>query len=235
MAKVDDLTSNIAVLVANNKLAVVKFLRGQGINISVKSSERDVALVLFQGLADNKFAKNFNDWVTNSQSNYGGDYSNAKGYDRFEKAFTGSLESIAVKKGDFANFDTSKPFDIGDFGTGYKSALDADGNKVDNLLTRGAKSVNWGSLINGGISFWQTSEKAKAERKQGELLLKVEQAKIDAMIKSGELTTRQGEIQLEIAREQSNAPESKTVIYIVGGAVAVTVLAVIGYVLVKRK
>jgi len=228
MAKVDDLTSNIAVLVANNKLAVIKFLRGQGIDISVKSSEQDVALVLFQGLADNKFAKNFNDWVTNSQSNYGGDY-------KKEKAFTGSLESIAVKKGNFANFDTSKPFNIGDFGTGYKSPLDADGNKVDNLLSRGAKSVNWGILINSGVSYWQTSEKAKAERKQAELLLKVEQAKIDAMIKSGELTTRQGEIQLQIAREQSNSPESKTVIYIVGGAVAVAVLAVIGYVLVKRK
>jgi len=237
MAKIDELTSAIALLVVNNKKGVVDFLRSQGINVSHNAEEKDISVVLFQALADSKFANSFSKWASKKS-----DYSNFMNpHDtfsvngvRYTQAEWNAYKKARGKKpknfsGNYSNV-IDDPYDINNL-IKKDPKLKEDGSKVGNAL----RSFDWIGGINAGLSWWQTSEKAKADRKASELEYKTAQAKIDAQIQSGQISLQLGQQQLDALKIQSQAPASKTVLYIVGGAVAVGLLATIGYVLVKRK
>jgi len=207
MAKIDDLTTLISKLVVNEKSKVTSFLRSQGINVSSSAKAEDVSVLLFQALGNAKFNTAFVKWINST-----------------------FMVGNSSKSGEFANLDDYNPLDLNNL-IKTNPKLKEDGSKIGNAL----RSFDWIGGINAGLQFWQTSESAKAKRRELELIAKTQREQIEAQVQSGELSKELAEIQLEALRIQSSAPQSKTVLYIVGGAVAVGLLATIGYVLVKRK
>ncbi len=257
MVRSDNFADVIAMVVATDKQGVVSFMRSEGINVSPSEDVKAITKTLLMSLVKSEvFKTNFIKWAESryqNESNYSGE-SNASGFDPMATQGSGqefdamsSQQGTNLKDGGFANasgeFDamSSQSGDFSPMDSQYANFFNNDnpynpetgtgGTGVGNAL----RKVNWGDLINNGVSIWQQSEQAKIQKDTLNAGIRAKQLELDTALANGEITRQSYEAQLELARLDKNAPQSTVYLWIIGGVVLLGALGTTIYFATRKK
>ena len=95
--------------------------------------------------------------------------------------------------------------------------------------------LNFGDLINNGVSIWQTSEQGKQQQKLIDSQIKAKELELQALVEQGKLSSEAMANQLALLKAQKNAPQSSVILYVIGGVVLLGALGTAIYFATRKK
>lgn len=202
----------IAIIVTDDKIGVIKFLRSQGIAISPNSDEKEVIRTLFGSFNSEKFRERFKKWVDTqyqSELNISGDLGTLP--NPFEELMSGVSSTTPI--------------------TSPATTTGTSSEKKDGFLS----GINAGQILNFGFSAFQTGQQGKIQRDLANAQIKAEEIKLQALVEQGKLSTQQMQQQLDLLKVQTNAPQSQTLLYVIGGVVLLGALGTAIYFATRKK
>lgn len=233
MVRSENFSDLIAMIVADDKQGVVRFLRGQGIAVSPTADIQEVVRSVFASLKSDKFRQKFVSWADNKYKSTA-NFSNANGFDPMD-AQSGGAE---------LNFSTMPPLDISTIGTtvpvgststvtsGSKPSTTSGGTAVGNAI-RDLGGI--GGILNTGIGIWQSQEQSKQQKDLINAQIRAKELELQALVEQGKLSSQAMQQQLDLLKAQKEAPKSQTLLYVIGGVVLLAGIGTAIYFATRKK
>lgn len=230
MVTSENFSDLIAMIVADDKQGVIRFLRGQGIAVSPSADVQDVVRSLFLSLKSEKFKQKFVSWADNKYKSKD-NFSNANGFDPMD-AQNGGAE---------VNFVTT-PQAPSDLGLQINRTV-SQVNAAPTTTTSGGTAVGdtirglggLSGIINTGINIWQTKEQSEQQKDLINAQIKAKELELQALVAQGQLSSQAMQQQLALLRAQKEAPKSQTLLYVIGGIVLLAGIGTAIYFATRKK
>lgn len=224
MVQSENFSELIAMIVADDKQGVIQFLRSQGIGISPNATTQNVVKTLFASFNSKIFAERFSKWADNKYKSNNVNFSSANGVFDPMDAQNGGAE-INFNGIDF-NFGNTNPisspaFEPAKTKTGAGQVIDSIGGI--------------GGIVDKGWQFWINSEERKKQEAANAAAIRAEEIRLEAILAQGKITKEQMDAQLALLREEKNAPQSQTLLYVIGGIVLLGALGTAIYFATRKK
>lgn len=237
MVRSENFSDLIAMIVADDKQGVVRFLRGQGIAVSPTADIQEVVRSVFASLKSDKFRQKFVSWADNKYKSTA-NFSNANGFDPMD-AQSGGAE---------LNFSTMPPLDISTIGTtapvgststvtsGTTTSTTSGGTAVGNAI-RDLGGI--GGILNMGIGIWQSQEQYKQQKDLINAQIRAKELDLQKQREQGQITQAQLNAELEKLKAGQGTTDgelqNKKVLYIVGGVVLLAGIGTAIYFATRKK
>lgn len=205
------LSDAIGFIVADDKQAVIRFLRSQGIAIPMNADGKEVVRSLFASFNSDKFKEKFSQWADakySSKSNF---------------------------SGQFANFyDPTDPFGnlMQSTGSGTQPSTTSGNESKGGGFFSG---VNVSDILNNGIGIWKTSEQGKQQKDLINAQIRQEEIKLEQLKEQGKISQQQYDAQMQGLQSGSGASGSNMVLYVIGGVVLLGALGTAIYFATRKK
>jgi len=265
MVRSEQFTGLISVIVGTDLEGVISFLRSEGVNVSLSAKPTEVTSILVYSLANSEVLKqSFVSWADSrykntTQSNYSGE-NYASGFDPMATQGSGqefdamsSQQGANLKEDGFAN--ASGEFDAMDSQSGgfspmetqhanflgnkdgeksytpYDPNVEGSGSAVGNFLRGGS----FQKIIDTGLGFWQNDTEFKQKEKIANAGLEAERLRLEQLKEQGKLTQQQFDAQYQLAKQNSEAPQSTVIFWVIGGVVLLGALGTTIYFATRKK
>ena len=262
MVTSEKFTGLISVIVGTDLEGVIAFLRSEGVNVSLSAKPTEVTNILVYSLANSEVLKeSFISWADSryqNQSNYSGE-SYASGFDPMATQGIGqefdamsSQQGANLKDGGFSNasgefnpmdtqsggFSTMESQHANFFGskdgeryTPYNAETGTGGSTVGNFL----RGDSFTKIIDTGLGFWKNDTQFKQQQKLANAGLEAERLRLEQLKEQGKLTQQQFDAQYQLAKQQSEAPKSTVIFWVIGGVVLLGALGTTIYFATRKK
>lgn len=127
-----------------------------------------------------------------------------------------------------ANFLGSKD---GERYTPYDPNVEGSGSAVGNFL----RGDSFQKLIDTGLGFWASDTEFKRNRDLANAGLEAERLRLEQLKEQGKLTQQQFDAQYQLAKQQSEAPKSTVIFWVIGGVVLLGALGTTIYFATRKK
>tara|TARA_B110000977_G_scaffold11974_1_gene15384 strand:- start:800 stop:1564 length:765 start_codon:yes stop_codon:yes gene_type:complete len=254
MVRSENFSALIGEMVGRDRESVISFMRSQGINIGFGSSNNQVIESLFSAFKSAKFRDAFVSWARGMAE---GGSSNIGGSDSYA---SGNFDPMATQSGGFSPIDTqnganlkgdrfsnaSGNFDPMETQSGGFSPIDTQNGanlKGERFSNSDGGSKFWdgfgaddiGGIFTSGLNFWGQKETADAQSDIANAKLQAERVRLEQMKLSGEISEKELQARLDLARIDANAPQSSVILWVVGGVVLVGALGTAIYFATRKK
>ena len=233
MVRSENFGDLIAMIVADDKQGVVQFLRSQGIAVSQTADVTDVVRTLFLSFKSNKFREKFTKWADNKyskNSNFAGAYAKVSGdFDPMDSQ-SGGAE---------LNFSTQPqaPADLGlQINQTLSQVNSTTGTKQTTVAGDTIRDLGGiGGIVDKGWQIFIGDREAKQQQKILDAQLKAKELELQSLVEQGKLSSQQMQSQLALLRESKNAPQSQTLLYVIGGVVLLAGIGTAIYFATRKK
>tara|TARA_R110000772_G_scaffold59027_2_gene133768 strand:+ start:2654 stop:3319 length:666 start_codon:yes stop_codon:yes gene_type:complete len=221
MVRSENFSALIGEMVGRDRESVISFMRSQGINIGFGSSNNQVIESLFSAFKSAKFRDAFVSWARGMAE---GGSSNIGGSDSYA---SGNFDPMATQSGGFSPIDTQNGANL----KGERFSNSDGGSKFWDGF--GADDI--GGIFTSGLNFWGQKETADAQSDIANAKLQAERVRLEQMKLSGEISEKELQARLDLARIDANAPQSSVILWVVGGVVLVGALGTAIYFATRKK
>ena len=90
-------------------------------------------------------------------------------------------------------------------------------------------------IIDTGLNFWQSDTEFKQQQKLANASLEAERLRLEQLKEQGKLTQQQFDAQYQLAKQQSEAPKSTVIFWVIGGIVLLGALGTTIYFATRKK
>lgn len=222
-------TGLISVIVGTDLQGVITFLRSEGVNVSLNAKPTEVTSILVYSLANSEVLKeSFISWADSryqNQSNYSGE-SYASGEFNTMDSQSGGFSPMETQHSNFfGNKDKEKSY------TPYDAKTGTGGSAVGNFL----RGDSFKTLVDTGLNFWKSDTEFKQQQKLANAGLEAERLRLEQLKEQGKLTQQQFDAQYQLAKQQSEAPKSTVIFWVIGGVVLLGALGTTIYFATRKK
>jgi hypothetical protein len=262
MVRSENFSDIMAMIVVNDRQALVRFMRSEGVDVNANQDVTVIANALLIALANSEvFKSNFITWAESryqGESNYSGENYASGSFDPMSTQGSGqefdamssqqganlNEDGFANASGDFNPMDTQSggftptSTQFANAGGGetvpYDPSTGMGGTKFGNAL----RKINWQDLLNQGVNIYSLDQQNKLQSRANDTLLKSKELDLKNLLAQGELSEQEYQRQLELARANSGSGSSdsnKTVLYVVGGVVLLGAIATAIYFATRKK
>jgi len=233
MVRSENFGDLIAMIVADDKQGVVQFLRSQGIAVSQTADVTDVVRTLFLSFKSNKFREKFTKWADNKyskNSNFAGAYAKVSGdFDPMDSQ-SGGAE---------LNFST-QPQAPADLGLQINQTLSQVNSTTGTKQTTVAGDTLRGlggiqGIVDKGWQIFIGDREAKQQQKILDAQITAKKLDLEEKRQAGLLTQAQLDRELALLRAQGEAPQSQTLLYVIGGVVLLAGIGTAIYFATRKK
>ncbi len=232
MVRSENFGDLIAMIVADDKQGVVQFLRSQGIAVSQTADVTDVVRTLFLSFKSDKFREKFTQWADNKyskNSNFAGAYAKVSGdFDPMDSQ-SGGAE---------LNFSTQPqaPADLGLQINQTVSQVNATSGKQTTGAGDALRSIGGiGGIVDKGWQIFIGDREAKQQQKILDAQITAKKLDLEEKRQAGLLTQAQLDRELALLRAQGEAPQSQTLLYVIGGVVLLAGIGTAIYFATRKK
>jgi len=257
-------TGLISVIVGTDLEGVIAFLRSEGVNVSLSAKPSEVTSILIYSLANSEVLKqSFISWADSryqntTQSNYSGEnyasgfdpmasqgngqefdaMSSQQGANLKEDGFanaSGEFNPMDTQSGGFSPMESQHANFLGSKGgeryTPYDPNVEGSGSAVGNFL----RGDSFQKIIDTGLGYWASDTEFKRNRDLANASLEAERLRLEQLKEQGKLTQQQFDAQYKLAKQQSEAPKSTVIFWIIGGVVLLGALGTTIYFATRKK
>ena len=113
----------------------------------------------------------------------------------------------------------------------YNAETGTGGSTVGNFL----RGDSFKKIIDTGLGFWQNDTEFKQQQKLANAGLEAERLRLEQLKEQGKLTQQQFDAQYQLAKQQSEAPQSTVIFWVIGGVVLLGALGTTIYFATRKK